>query len=71
MASTINYQGKYITVSQYKDVTEERAVAKLCGYALCNNRITQVFPSGYYYLLKIILVPVLFRVPNRLVVVER
>ena len=36
------FQGAYITVSQYKDVTEERAITKLCGYPLCDNRITQV-----------------------------
>ena len=39
---SIFHQGRYITVSQYKDVTEERAISRLCGYALCNNRITQV-----------------------------
>ncbi|XP_028394594.1 putative RNA polymerase II subunit B1 CTD phosphatase RPAP2 isoform X2 [Dendronephthya gigantea] len=41
--------GRYITISQYNDVTEERAITKLCGYPLCSNQLTQNFCSNKCY----------------------
>lgn len=45
-------QARLITAANYKDVIEERTIAKLCGYPLCPNPLGQVklFPS----LLKVI-----------------
>ncbi|KAK7162792.1 hypothetical protein R3I93_006975 [Phoxinus phoxinus] len=32
----------YITSTNYKDTVEERSIAKLCGYPLCPNKLTNV-----------------------------
>lgn len=40
-------QARLITAANYKDVIEERTIAKLCGYPLCPNPLGQVklYPS--------------------------
>ncbi|KAG7265794.1 hypothetical protein CRUP_000765, partial [Coryphaenoides rupestris] len=33
---------KFITPTNYKDVIEERSIAKLCGYPICENKLGKV-----------------------------
>ncbi|KAK3747833.1 hypothetical protein QZH41_015982, partial [Actinostola sp. cb2023] len=33
--------GNYITPTHYCDITEERALAKVCGYPLCSNTVSR------------------------------
>ena len=32
-----------ITPQQYEDIVEERAIIDLCGYPICNNKLTGVY----------------------------
>lgn len=35
-------QAHLITADNYKDVVEERSIAKLCGYPICLNQLDKV-----------------------------
>ncbi|XP_047135709.1 putative RNA polymerase II subunit B1 CTD phosphatase RPAP2 isoform X1 [Hydra vulgaris] len=37
-----------ITLSHYQDITEERFVSKMCGYALCSNKISKVVKQKFH-----------------------
>ncbi|KFQ31182.1 Putative RNA polymerase II subunit B1 CTD phosphatase RPAP2, partial [Mesitornis unicolor] len=39
--------GKSITPSHYKDIVDERAIIKLCGYPLCHNKLENVPKQKY------------------------
>ncbi|XP_075877075.1 putative RNA polymerase II subunit B1 CTD phosphatase rpap2 isoform X4 [Nelusetta ayraudi] len=39
--------GRLITAANYKDVIEERTIAKLCGYPLCPNSLGQIRTQKY------------------------
>lgn len=38
----VSSQARLITAANYKDVIEERTIAKLCGYPICPNELGQV-----------------------------
>nr|XP_023012490.1 RNA polymerase II subunit B1 CTD phosphatase Rpap2 [Leptinotarsa decemlineata] len=38
----------YINQSHYQDITEERAITKLCGYPICGKRIPDMPKKQYY-----------------------
>ncbi|XP_062593080.1 putative RNA polymerase II subunit B1 CTD phosphatase RPAP2 [Saccostrea cucullata] len=40
--------GLYITPDHYQDITEERSISRLCGYPICDNRITKVLSQKYH-----------------------
>jgi hypothetical protein len=35
-------QAKFITPANFKDVNEERFIAKMCGYPICENKLGKV-----------------------------
>jgi len=41
-----------ITSDQYCDIVEERSIAKLCGYPLCSNGLTDVVTKKYHISVK-------------------
>uniref|UniRef100_A0A8W8KNM2 RNA polymerase II subunit B1 CTD phosphatase RPAP2 homolog n=1 Tax=Magallana gigas TaxID=29159 RepID=A0A8W8KNM2_MAGGI len=41
--------GLYLTPNHYQDITEERAISRICGYPVCVNQITKNFCSNECY----------------------
>nr|XP_012143854.1 PREDICTED: putative RNA polymerase II subunit B1 CTD phosphatase RPAP2 isoform X2 [Megachile rotundata]XP_012143855.1 PREDICTED: putative RNA polymerase II subunit B1 CTD phosphatase RPAP2 isoform X2 [Megachile rotundata] len=39
---------KYINKSHMEDVIEERGITKLCGYVLCNSKLTTIIDQQYH-----------------------
>ncbi|CAH1786890.1 unnamed protein product [Owenia fusiformis] len=44
---------KYLDVQHYKDVTEERAIVKLCGYPLCTKHLGKSPSKKYHISMKV------------------
>lgn len=40
--------GLYLTPNHYQDITEERAISKMCGYPVCVNQITKSLNQKYH-----------------------
>lgn len=40
----LSFQAKFIAPANYKDVIEERSIAKLCGYPICSSKLGKVGP---------------------------
>jgi hypothetical protein len=44
----LRYQVRFITQSDYQDVVEERVILKLCGYAICKNKLENIPLKKYH-----------------------
>lgn len=40
--------GLYLTPNHYQDITEERAISRICGYPVCVNQITKSLNQKYH-----------------------